>query len=190
MTDGCWLANCLARPPWRMGYTGNMYRRFFHPALGALLLAAGLAGRAAAGAISDPIAIKAIAEIELPVLEPGPDITKLVPADRVVPGDHVFYTLEVRNTAAAAVAAPTVTYPVPAHMQYLADSAVGPGTVVSFSVDGGRSFDAAENLKIKTEEGSLRTALAADYTHIRWQFKRSLKGNAVAFVRFRALVKP
>jgi uncharacterized repeat protein (TIGR01451 family) len=173
-----------------MGYTGIMYRRAFQPALGALILAAGMAGGVAGQAISDPLAVKAIAEVELPTLEPGPEISKLVPADRVVPGDRVFYTLEVRNTATAAVAAPSVTYPVPAHMQYLADSAVGPGTVVSFSVDGGRSFDAAENLKIKTEEGSLRAALAADYTHIRWQFKKSLKGNAVAFVRFRALVKP
>jgi uncharacterized repeat protein (TIGR01451 family) len=171
-----------------MGYTGIMYRCPFYLAFGALI-AAGFAGGAARGAISDPIAIKAIAEIELPILEPGPEISKLVPADRVVPGDRIFYTLEVRNTSAAALAAPAVTYPIPAHMQYVAESAVGPGTVVSFSVDGGRSFDAAENLKIKTEDGSLRAALAADYTHIRWQFKRSLKGNAVAFVRFRALVK-
>jgi uncharacterized repeat protein (TIGR01451 family) len=170
-----------------MGYTGIMYMPVYL-AFGALI-AASLAGRAAGGAISDPIAIKAIAEIELPILEPGPEVSKLVPADRVVPGDRIFYTLEVRNTSAAAVAAPNVTYPIPAHVQYVADSAVGPGTVVSFSVDGGRSFDAAENLKIKTEDGSLRAALAADYTHIRWQFKRSLKGNAVAYVRFRALVK-
>jgi uncharacterized repeat protein (TIGR01451 family) len=171
-----------------MGYTGNMYRWVFYPAVGALL-AAGFALPAAGQAISDPIVIKAIAEIELPTLE-GHETSKLVPADRVVPGDRVFYTLEVRNTGAAAVASPIVTYPVPAHIQYLADTAVGPGTVVSFSVDGGRSFDTAENLKIKAEDGSLRAAVAADYTHIRWQLKKSLKVNSVAFVRFRALVKP
>jgi uncharacterized repeat protein (TIGR01451 family) len=108
----------------------------------------------------------------------------------VVPGDRVFYTLEVRNTESALVAAPTVTYPLPAHTQYVADSAVGPGAEVSFSVDGGRSFDTAENLKIRTPEGALRAAVAADYTDIRWQLKKDLKGHAVAFVRFRVLVKP
>ncbi|MGO9930289.1 MAG: hypothetical protein ACLPV8_00495 [Steroidobacteraceae bacterium] len=154
------------------------------------LIALGAAALAAAQALTDPIAVKAIAEVEMRIADQGRETSKLVPADRVVPGDRVFYTLEVRNTGALAVAAPTVTYPIPAHMQYVADSAVGPGTRVSFSVDGGRSFDAAENLKIKTGQGALRAAVAADYTHIRWQLKKTLKGNAVAFVRFRALVKP
>jgi hypothetical protein len=35
----------------------------------------------------------------------------------------------------------------------------------------------------------MRPATAADYTHIRWQLKHSLKGNSVAFARFRAVVK-
>jgi len=172
-----------------MGYTGHMYRGHLCPAFGALIAAA-LAGLAAGESIANPLAIKAIAEVEQRILEQGHETSKLVPADRVVPGDRLFYTLEVRNTGITALASPTVTYAVPAHMQYVADSAVGPATVVSFSVDGGRSFDSAENLKIKTEDGSLRAALAADYTHIRWQLKMHLKGNAVAFVRFRALVKP
>jgi|SRR5271170_4281500 len=170
-----------------MGYTGYMYRRCFSQALGATWVL-GLAALAGAQA-PNSIAIKAIAEVELRTLEQGRETAKLVPADRVVPGDRVFYTLEVRNTEGAMVAAPAVTYPIPQHMQYVADSAVGPGAEVSFSVDGGRSFDAAENLKIRTPEGSLRAAVAADYTDIRWQLKKNLKGHAVAFVRFRVLVK-
>jgi uncharacterized repeat protein (TIGR01451 family) len=66
---------------------------------------------------------------------------KLVPADRVVPGDRVIYTLEVRNAGATGVDSPSVTYAVPDHMKYVADSAVGPGAEVSYSVDGGHSFD-------------------------------------------------
>ncbi len=170
-----------------MGYTDIMYRDCFSRAFGAMFVfeLAALAGAQA----PNPIAIKAIAEVELRIIEQGREIPKLVPADRVVPGDRVFYTLEVRNTDGAVVAAPAVTYPIPEHMQYVADSAVGPGAEVSFSVDGGRSFDAAENLKIRTPEGTLRAAVAADYTNIRWQLKKNLKGHAVAFVRFRVLVK-
>jgi uncharacterized repeat protein (TIGR01451 family) len=164
-----------------------MYRTCFSPALGATLVF-GLAALAGAQA-PNPIAIKAIAEVELRTTEQGRESVKLMPADRVVPGDRVFYTLEVRNTDGALIVAPAVTYPIPEHMQYVADSAVGPGAEVSFSVDGGRSFDTAENLKVRTPEGSLRAAVAADYTDIRWQLKKNLKGHAVAFVRFRVLVK-
>ena len=114
---------------------------------------------------------------------------KLVPADRLVPGDRVIYTLEVRNTGATALDAPTVTHPVPEHTRYVADSAVGPGAEVSYSVDGGRSFERPENLTVQGPDGRLRPAVAADYTDIRWQLKNSLKANSVAFVRFRALVK-
>ena len=114
---------------------------------------------------------------------------KLVPADRVVPGDRVLYTLEVRNAAATPLDAPSISYAIPEHMHYVADSAVGPGAAVSYSVDGGRSFERAENLKVQESDGRLRPAVAADYTDIRWQLKNSLKPNSVAFVRFRALVK-
>jgi hypothetical protein len=73
-----------------------------------------------------------------------------------------------------------VTYPIPTHMIYVADSAIGPSAELSYSVDGGRTFDRPENLQ---------PHVAADYTHIRWQMIHSLKGNSTAFLRFRALVK-
>ena len=69
------------------------------------------------------------------------------------------------------------------------DTAVGPGADVTYSVDGGHTFDRAENLKVTGADGNPRLAVAADYTHIRWQLKNSLKVNSMAFVRFRALVK-
>ena len=72
---------------------------------------------------------------------------------------------------------------------YTPDSAVGPGTDVTYSVDAGRSFDTPENLKVQEPGGRVRAATAVDYTHIRWQLKNALKGNSVAFVRFRAQVK-
>jgi uncharacterized repeat protein (TIGR01451 family) len=113
----------------------------------------------------------------------------LIPADRVAPGDRVLYTLEVRNTGAAPIATPVITYAIPEHMRYVADSAVGPGAAVSYSVDAGRSFESADTLKVQGPDGRLRAAVAADYSDIRWQLKNSLKPNSVAFLRFRALVK-
>jgi len=156
--------------------------------LGALI-ATGFASLASAQAATNPLTIKAVAEVESRAADHGRETTKLIPADRVVPGDQLIYTLEVRNVGAATLPAPVVMYPIPAHMWYVADSAVGPVSQITYSVDGGRSFDTPENLKVMSE-GELRTALAADYTHIRWQLKNRLKGNSTAFVRFRVLVKP
>lgn len=143
-------------------------------------------------AASDPISIKAIAEVEQSRQSSqthASETTQLTPADRVVSGDTVIYTLEVRNTAPTSVPRPVVTYAIPTHMTYTPDSAVGPGAEVTYSVDAGRSFDAPENLRIQEPGGQERAATAADYTHIRWQLKNALKGNSVAFVRFRARAK-
>jgi uncharacterized repeat protein (TIGR01451 family) len=182
------IVNALQSPLTAMKRANNMYRSSFHASLG-LLIAILVVAAADGDADSGSIAIKAIAEVELRAVENGRETSKLAPADRVVSGDWVIYTLEVRNTAATTVRAPTVTYPVPEHMSYVAESAVGPATEISYSLDGGRSFDAAENLKVQDAGGQLRPATAADYTHIRWQLKNSLKANSVAFVRFRARVK-
>jgi uncharacterized repeat protein (TIGR01451 family) len=164
-------------------YSGDFYR-----SIGLLLMVTVLTvGNGQA--VPDPIVVKAIAEVERSSGPQGRETTKLVPADRVVSGDMVLYTLEVRNTGSNSVPKPTVTYPVPEHMIYTPDSAVGPGTEVTYSVDAGRSFDTPENLKVEEPGGLVRPAIAADYTHIRWQLKNALKANSVAFVRFRAQVK-
>jgi uncharacterized repeat protein (TIGR01451 family) len=137
----------------------------------------------------DSLSIKAVAEVESKTVAGGRESVKLVSADRVVPGDRVIYTLEVRNTGAIGLESPTVIHPIPEHMRYVADSAVGPGAEVSYSIDGGKSFEHAENLRVTGADGQSRPATAADYTHIRWHLKNTLKANSVAFVRFRALVK-
>jgi uncharacterized repeat protein (TIGR01451 family) len=146
-------------------------------------------GAQSATPVPDPrLAVKAIAEVVRPASRGGRETTELVNADEVVPGDEVIYTLEIRNTSAAALAPPTVDYPVPAHMRYVANSAIGAGAEVSYSIDQGRSFDRPENLKIADAHGE-RLATAADYTHIRWRLTHVLKGNSVAMAHFRAVVK-
>jgi uncharacterized repeat protein (TIGR01451 family) len=140
-------------------------------------------------ATSDSLAIRTVAEVETIVMQNDHEVVKLAPADRVVPGDQVIYSLEIRNIGAAAVREPMVTSPVPAHMAYVAESATAPGAEVSFSVDGGHSFERPEDLRIVDTDGHARPAIDKDYTHIRWKLKNSLKSNSVAFARFRAVVK-
>jgi uncharacterized repeat protein (TIGR01451 family) len=167
----------------------NMCKMIPTPAKSLLLCCAFMVGVASGQTSSDHIALRVIAEVEAHATQHGRAYNRLVPADKVVPGDSVIYTVEVRNVGPNSIDSPTVTQPVPAHMVYLADSAVGPGAEVAYSVDGGLSFDAADNLKISATNGTARTATAADYTHIRWHLKSLLKADSTAFVRFRARVK-
>jgi len=145
--------------------------------LGAVCLIATASGQATLPGI----AVRAIAEVETKAIEDGREVVHISPANRVVPGDEVFYTLEIRNSGTSDVA-PTVTWPIPEHMAYIADSATGPGADVTYSADGGTTFKVADGLM----------ALGInprDYTHIRWKFKKRLKSKSVAFARFRAVVK-
>jgi uncharacterized repeat protein (TIGR01451 family) len=157
---------------------------------GALLfLAAASFSLARAEGESAGFSVRAIAEVEVPALNGERETVKLAAADRVVPGDQVIYTLEIRNQGAMALPPPRVDYPIPEHMRYLDDTAAGPGAQITFSVDGGRTFARPESLKVVGPDGQRHPATAADYTHIRWQLKNILKGRSVAFARFRAVVK-
>jgi uncharacterized repeat protein (TIGR01451 family) len=166
-----------------------MLRASIIQAAGMGLLALCLAVAASGQATSAAIKMKMIAEVEIKVSDEGRDLIKLVPADRVVPGDEVIYTVEVRNTGPTAVVAPTLVNPIPAHMRYVADSATGPGAEVSYSADGGHTFEHPENLRVLGPDGQWHAAKPEEYTHIRWQLRSTLKSKSVAFARFRAVVK-
>ncbi|MDP8984177.1 MAG: hypothetical protein M3N97_03910 [Pseudomonadota bacterium] len=91
-----------------------------------------LEGAAIGQATSEGLAVRTVAEIET-VVQDGHPVVKLQSAGRVVPGDQVIYTLEIRNIGAATVREPIVVNPIPAHMAYIADSAAGPGAQASYS---------------------------------------------------------
>jgi uncharacterized repeat protein (TIGR01451 family) len=166
-----------------------MLRRAGIRVVGAVLCGIGIPYAASGQATSEPLVIKAVAEVETRAVQDGRDIVKLAPANRVVPGDQVIYTLEIRNPGRTAVRDPIVTYAVPSHMMYVADSATGPGAEVRYSVDDGHFFDRPENLVVRDADGHPRAAKAYDYTHIRWKLRNALKSKSVAFARFRAVVK-
>jgi uncharacterized repeat protein (TIGR01451 family) len=152
-----------------------------------LLISANFA--ATGQATSPAIRLRTIAEVETHVVENGRDVVRLMPADHLVPGDQVIFTVEIRNAGSVAVVAPVVINPIPAHTRYVADSATGPGAEVSYSIDGGRTFERAESLKLRGTDGRLHVANPLNYTHIRWDLKKTLKSKSTAYARFRAVVK-
>jgi uncharacterized repeat protein (TIGR01451 family) len=133
------------------------------------------------------IEVASKAEVEVSVVnEQGEKEVKLMPASRVLPGTVVVYTVSYRNAGAEAADDIVITNPVPQHMIYLADSASGLETTITFSVDHGKSYRAPEELRVVNSDGSERPALAADYTHVRWTRELPLLASQEGSVSFRA----
>ena len=133
------------------------------------------------------IRLKAAAEIEVPVVnDKGETEMKRMPATKVVPGTEVIYTITVSNVGDQSADGVVVTDPIPENTTYVDRSAFGAGSKITFSVDGGNSYDQANKLKVKDAEGKLRAATASDYTHIRWVLNFTLKPKDVAPVWFKA----
>ncbi len=136
------------------------------------------------------IEVKTIAEIEVTEIDKqGKKVVKRKPATNVVPGTEVIYTITSKNTGTEPADNIVVTNPVPKETVYVDGSAFGAGSNITFSVDGGKSYDKVQNLKVKDKAGQSRTAKAEDYTHVRWTLQFNLQPGQEAPVWYRARVK-
>ena len=135
---------------------------------------------------SSEVATELVAEVRENVsTTPGREVYRFVPARMLEQGQIVYYTVRITNQTTVPLRNVAVVQPVPANTVYIADSAAGPGAAVSFSVDGGNSFAAADAL-VAEVEGTKQPAQPAQYTHIRWQLRNPLAPGATALARFRA----
>lgn len=138
---------------------------------------------------ASPLRVTQVAEMEKTVMAAdGTKQTTLVPATLVPPGGEVVYTVKFENVGKQAATDVVVTNPVPEHTRYVANSAGGPGTEVTYSVDGGRTFGAPGALRVAADGGT-RPATAADYTHLQFRLVNALPPGQVAYARFRTVVK-
>ena len=122
---------------------------------------------------------------EVTVNDAGETQRRLVPAEKVVPGDDLVYTITFTNISEDTAENVVITNPIAEELTYVVGSAFGPGTTIEFSIDGGDSYGAAEELTI-TEDGAVRTAGPEDFTHIRWTMRNDLKAGAQGMAQFRA----
>jgi uncharacterized repeat protein (TIGR01451 family) len=122
---------------------------------------------------------------EVTVSDSGETERNLVPADTVVPGDDVVYTITFTNVSEESADNIVITNPISESLTYVQGSAFGPGTVIEFSVDDGQSFGAPEELLVGTN-GEQRPADAEDFTHVRWTMQNELQAGAQGMARFKA----
>ena len=125
---------------------------------------------------------------EVFVNEAGESETRLVPAAVVVPGESVIYTITFRNVSGEPADNVVITNPIAEDLMYVDGSAFGAGMEILFSVDGGDTFAAADELTI-VEDGEVRGAEASDITHVRWVMQNDLAVGAQATARFAAALE-
>jgi uncharacterized repeat protein (TIGR01451 family) len=153
-------------------------------AVAALIVGLAVSGVASA---SGEIELQTTAHQEVQVVDDsGQQLTKLTTASKVVPGGEVIYTITARNVSDQPVESVVIDDPIPLHMIYVEGSAVGEGTTMTFSVDGGASFHPAEELTIVDEAGTARPAEPKDLTDIRWTLDSPMPPSVTKSVRFRA----
>lgn len=131
------------------------------------------------------------AEKEVTVTEGGKAVVKRVKADKSAPGETLIFTLSYTNAGDEKAVDVKLDNPLPGGTRYVADSATGANSLVSFSVDGGKTFAKPDQLAVekvvagKKEKGR---AQVADYTTIRWVISEIQPGQS-GQVSFRAQVQ-
>jgi uncharacterized repeat protein (TIGR01451 family) len=103
------------------------------------------------------------------------------------PADQLIVTVRFTNAGEDILDSIRITSPVPADVQYVPDSASGPGSEALFSVDSGQSFGRPGELTLAAADGGARGADASDYTHVRWVLHAPLDAGATGIARFRAV---
>jgi uncharacterized repeat protein (TIGR01451 family) len=153
--------------------------------LAASLLVVAMTTGVAAQQQAGLIELNLTAEKEIQVVnDKGVTETQRVPAAKVIPNDKVIYTISYTNVGNEQAENVFITNPVPEHMLYLNGTANGNNTEVTYSIDGGQTFDLAQNLKVTLADGTTRLAIATDYTHIRWTLKNKIAPEEKGVVSF------
>jgi uncharacterized repeat protein (TIGR01451 family) len=118
----------------------------------------------------------------------GKQATRLVALGKVVPGNEVIYTITAKNVCDKPASAVVINNPVPEHMAYVSNSAMGVGTDITYSLDG-KSFAKLDALTVKNADGTTRAPHADEIKAIRWIYSTAIDVGQTGFVRFRATVK-
>jgi uncharacterized repeat protein (TIGR01451 family) len=123
------------------------------------------------------------------VNDKGEKETRLIPAPSAMPGEVLIFRIVYTNEGGDAAENVQLTNPVPEHMVYEEGSAKGEGATVTFSVDGGLTYDVPAVLTVVDENGKTRPAEPADYTHIQWKIGEPVPPGREGVVSFRARLR-
>jgi uncharacterized repeat protein (TIGR01451 family) len=137
----------------------------------------------------DKVVFKSEVFQEVTVTEDGKSATKLVPAEKVLPGEEVVYILSFSNEGDSEARDLVINNPIPEHTWYRQGSAFGAGTQISVSVDGGKRYGNLIDLDVTLANGEQRAATFKDVSHVRWTVNYALQPGKTGTVSYRAVVQ-
>jgi len=135
------------------------------------------------------IELSNIAEMEVVVkTADGKVEKKRQPVEKAIPGSEIIYTSTFRNVGKQAANSISIVNPVPANTTLVGGSAHGEQTEIAFSADGGKTWAAADKVRVTGADGKQRPAGITEFTHIRWNYKGELAPGKQGAVGFRVTV--
>ncbi len=103
----------------------------------------------------------------------------------IVPGDQLVFVVRYRNAGVEPASNFSVTNPIPAAVAF---SGTADRTEV-VSIDGGKNWGFLSHLKVMRADGTIRSALPGDVTHIKWNLNQALAAGAAGKLVFRGVVR-
>ena len=138
----------------------------------------------------DQVVLESLIQREIEVVnEDGEKEIKLVEAGNAIPGDELIFTVTYTNQGTEPAENVVLVNPVPEHTEYIGESAGGEATAITFSVDGGGSYDLPDKVMVTGEDGKSRAAMPREYTHLRWVRAAPLSPGEGGKVVFRVRLK-
>jgi len=98
------------------------------------------------------------------------------------------WSTTARNVCAKPADNVVINQPVPEHMEFVADSAIGGGAQITLSVDG-KDFLPPGQLTAHNADGSARPARATDVRYVRWTLSGAIAPQNEFAARFRAVLQ-
>lgn len=110
----------------------------------------------------------------------------------VKPGELIRYQVELANTGDAEAKSPSALGRIPTGTIFVLESATsGPGLMVEYSIDGGKTFAQQPTIVVEGEDGEKRSvpAPASRYTTIRWTWNSPIPPGDSASVFYQVQVR-
>jgi uncharacterized repeat protein (TIGR01451 family) len=108
---------------------------------------------------------------------------KLVPVAKVMPGDVIVYTIAANNVSDKPINKLVVNQKIRPGTSYVLSSATPiPGTELTFSTDGGKTYTASPTIEKKP-------APASKYTNVRWAFKGSVAPKSQSTLSYEVQIR-
>lgn len=154
--------------------------------ISSLLIAAATIFGGTAAFAATPLELNSDVFVERQIVRTdGSNAVVLEKPNMVTPGDNLVFVVRYKNVGKSIASNFVVTNPLPSAVAF---NGTSDGKEV-VSVNGGKNWGALGTLRVTKIDGSVRSAVLTDVTHIKWNLNQPLAAGAEGKLIFRGIVK-